>query len=94
MAITKSKSQREGKTKDRATLAELRRSRGVSQAVLSTSLCVTQPYVARLEKQPDMCLSTLRRYIEALGGELLITARFPDKSSEIDVIRKPEQAPE
>ena len=41
-------------------------------------LHVEQPAVAKIEKRADMYESTLRRFIEAMGGELEITARFPD----------------
>ncbi|HLY54666.1 MAG TPA: transcriptional regulator, partial [Stellaceae bacterium] len=43
-------------------------------------LHVEQPAVAKLEKRTDMYVSTLRRFIEAMGGELEIVARFPDHS--------------
>jgi hypothetical protein len=48
------------------------------------ALAVGQPAVAKLEKRTDMHISSLRRYIEALGGKLEITARFPDASVVID----------
>ncbi len=41
-------------------------------------LAVGQPAVAKLERRADMYVSNLRRYVEALGGTLTITARFPD----------------
>jgi hypothetical protein len=41
-------------------------------------LKVGQPAVAKLERRTDMYVSNLRRYIEALGGSLEITARFPE----------------
>jgi hypothetical protein len=37
-----------------------------------------RPAVAKIEKRTDMYVSTLRRFVEAMGGELEITARFPD----------------
>ena len=40
-------------------------------------MTVGQPAVAKLEKRTDMHVSNLRRYVEALGGTLEITARFP-----------------
>ena len=43
-------------------------------------LTVGQPAVAKLEKRTDMHVSNLRRYVEALGGTLEITARFRDAS--------------
>jgi Helix-turn-helix domain len=57
-------------------LVELTRER--SQHDLARVLKVGQPAVAKLEKRTDMYVSNLRRYIEALGGKLEITARFSD----------------
>ena len=62
------------------TLEELRKARSLSQEEMATTLDVGQPAVAKLEKRADMHVSNLRRYIEALGGTLEITARFPDAS--------------
>ena len=44
----------------------------------ATKLAVGQPAVAKLERRADMYVSNLRRYVEALGGTLQITAHFPD----------------
>lgn len=65
---------------DRRDLAlhELRRARQRSQENLARVLKVQQPAIARLERRADMYVSNLRRYVEALGGTLEITARFPD----------------
>jgi hypothetical protein len=62
------------------TLEELRRTRDISQGQLAEALDVGQPAVAKLEKRGDMHVSNLRRYVEALGGTLEITARFADAS--------------
>ena len=59
-------------------LAELRRARRRSQEELARALKVNQPAVAKLEKRTDMYVSNLRRYVEALGGQLEITAKFPE----------------
>jgi hypothetical protein len=59
-------------------LAELRQARKRSQEELARELRVGQPAVAKLEKRADMYVSNLRRYVEALGGSLEITARFPE----------------
>lgn len=64
-------------------LAQLRAARQLSQAALGEILHVEQPAVAKLEKRTDMYVSTLRRFIEAMGGELEIVARFPDHSVRI-----------
>jgi hypothetical protein len=59
-------------------LHDLRKARAVSQGQLAAKLAVGQPAVAKLERRADMYVSNLRRYIEALGGALEITARVPD----------------
>lgn len=59
-------------------LHELRKTRAMSQEELAAKLAVGQPAVAKLERRADMYVSNLRRYVEALGGTLEITARFPD----------------
>ena len=59
-------------------LAELRKARHLSQEQLAAVLEVQQPAVAKLEKKTDMYISTLRRFVEAMGGKLEIKAHFPD----------------
>ena len=68
-------------------LAELRRALRLSQAELAQTLQVGQAAVAKLEKRTDMYVSTLRRFIEAMGGELEIVARFPDHDVRIKSFR-------
>jgi DNA-binding Xre family transcriptional regulator len=63
----------------RATLAEMRKSRRISQAKLADVLGVKQMQVSRLERRKDPRLSTLRRSVEALGGQLTLIATFPDQ---------------
>ncbi|MGA3250365.1 MAG: XRE family transcriptional regulator [Paraburkholderia sp.] len=60
-------------------LAELRRALGFSQEELAGLLDVKQPSIAKLEQRTDMYISTLRDHIHALGGELIMIARFPDR---------------
>lgn len=64
-------------------LNELRRARELSQQALAERLGTTQPEVSRIESRTDMYLSTLRRFVEAMGGELVIVAEFPDGSVRI-----------
>jgi len=59
-------------------LNELRRARELSQQALAERLGTTQPEVSRIESRTDMYLSTLRRFVEAMGGDLVIVAEFPD----------------
>jgi transcriptional regulator with XRE-family HTH domain len=64
-------------------LQELRRARELTQTTLAELLHTSQPEVSRMEHQADMYVSTLRRYVEAMGGALEIVARFPDGAVEI-----------
>jgi hypothetical protein len=58
------------------TLQELRRTLDKTQVDVARSAEMTQSELSRLESRGDHRISTLRRYVEALGGELEITARF------------------
>ena len=58
-------------------LAEIRKYMGLTQEELAGALGVTQPSLSKLENQADMQVSTLRRLIEALGGQLEIIAHLP-----------------
>jgi hypothetical protein len=60
------------------TLRELRKARARSQQKVGRALHINQAAVSKLERRADMYVSTLRSYIEAMGGELDIIARFPD----------------
>ena len=59
---------------------ELRRARQLSQEQLADVLDIKQGSVSKLERRTDLYISTLRRYIEAMGGELTLQARFPEGS--------------
>lgn len=61
-----------------ATMAELRRARQLTQVALAEALGTSQGEVSRIERQTDLYLSTLSRYVEAMGGELELVARFDD----------------
>jgi DNA-binding XRE family transcriptional regulator len=60
------------------TMRELRKARNMTQVAMARALGVKQEQVSRIEKRTDLHLSTLRRSIEAMGGELILTAKFPD----------------
>ena len=59
-------------------LHELRRARALTQKDLAKTLNVNQPAVAKLEHRADVYVSSLRSYIEAVGGQLKIIAEFPE----------------
>ncbi len=58
-------------------LRELRRIAGKAQADIASALNIKQPSVSKIENQTDMYLSTLRSYVEAVGGELELTVKLP-----------------
>ena len=64
-------------------LKQLREGRGVSQVELAELLGIRQPTVSKMERRGDVNVSTLRRFVEAMGGRLLVTAEFPDEHVEI-----------
>lgn len=66
-------------------LGEIRERRNLSQADLANVLGTSQARVSQLENQTDLYLSTLKRYVVALGGELEVTAVFDGERIEIGV---------
>src|SRR3979411_728856 len=62
------------------TLRELRRARKLTQVRIAKALGITQDSVSRLEKRSDLLLSTLRKTVEAMGGNLSLVAEFPDRA--------------
>lgn len=60
------------------TMRDLRKARNITQVEMAKVLGVKQEQVSRIEKRTDLHLSTLKRSIEAMGGELILTAKFPD----------------
>ena len=61
------------------TLRELRRARQLTQVSVARQLGISQDGVSRLEQRSDLLLSTLRRTVEAMGGNLTLIATFPDR---------------
>lgn len=61
------------------TLQELRKAKELTQVQLAETLGIRQATVAQLEKRSDLMLSTLRSYVEAMGGHLRLVVDFPDR---------------
>lgn len=61
-------------------LAEVRRQLGFTQAAVAKAMGVSQSALSQIESQDDLQLSTLRRLVHALGGELDVVARFGERS--------------
>lgn len=69
-------------------LEELREARNVTQTHLASLLQITQASVSKMEKRTDMYVSTLRSFVQAMGGELEIRAVFPEGTVRIDQFAK------
>src|SRR5258707_12508055 len=75
-------------TLDSMPLAEIRKAIGLTQAELAEKLGAGQGNISKVENAADMYLTTLRKYIEALGGRLVLSAEFPGgRRVEIDQVR-------
>ena len=62
------------------SLRDIRKARNLTQARVAKTLGITQDSVSRLEKRSDLLLSTLRKTVKAMGGDVRIVAQFPDRS--------------
>ena len=77
------------------SLAALRRARAYTQEQLAAALDVPQSQVSRIERQADLYVSTLARYLEAMGGRLELVGVFDDRRVLLalgDLTRPAEQA--
>jgi hypothetical protein len=61
------------------SLRDLRRAHKLTQQRMAKALSIGQDGISRLEQRSDLLLSTLRGYIEAMGGSLTLLAEFPDR---------------
>jgi len=61
------------------TLRDLRKAHYLTQERMSEALHISQDGVSRIEKRSDFLLSTLRSYVEAMGGKLRLIVEFPDR---------------
>ena len=66
-------------------LADLRKARALTQVTLAETMGLPQGEISKIEHRQDVYLSTLRRFIEAMGGELVLAARFPDGELPIQI---------
>ncbi|PLW76552.1 helix-turn-helix domain-containing protein [Cohaesibacter celericrescens] len=62
------------------TLQQLRKAKDMTQVQLAETLGIRQASVAQMEKRSDLMLSTLRSYVEAMGGKLNLMVEFPDRA--------------
>jgi transcriptional regulator with XRE-family HTH domain len=61
------------------SLRELRTAQQRTQESIADALGIGQDSVSRLEQRSDLLISTLRGYVEAVGGQLSLIAQFPDR---------------
>lgn len=65
--------------REEMTLQELRRELGLTQDDLAEQMDIQQANVSKVENRTDMLISTLRNYVEALGGRLEVVANIPGR---------------
>ena len=73
------------------SLRELRQARAISQQELAEVLGLNQATISKLERRTDMYLSSLRRFVEAMGGELEVSANFPEGKARIQLFEELEE---
>jgi transcriptional regulator with XRE-family HTH domain len=71
---------------DAMALADLREGRGLTQSAVAERLEITQSRVSKIEREDDLYMSTLRRYVEAMGGELQVLALFDGGKTAVPLV--------
>ena len=59
-------------------LAQIRKARGLTQEAVAELLGVSQAEVSKMERRSELYIGTLKKFIEAMNGELVLAARFAD----------------
>jgi DNA-binding XRE family transcriptional regulator len=75
--------QRKEQLREEMTLSELRKAFLLTQDTLAITLNVKQAEISKIENRADMLMSTLRNFVQAMGGDLEVRAVFPDRTIEI-----------
>jgi DNA-binding XRE family transcriptional regulator len=73
---------------DEMPLQALRRALELTRQQVAASLGINRVAVSKMEGQTDMYVSTLRRFVEAMGGEPRIVAHFPQGNVEISQFKR------
>ena len=66
-------------------LSALREKRGLTQTEVAERMQTAQPRLSQIENSEDYYLSTLKRYVEALGGELAVCVTFEDDEDQVRI---------
>ena len=61
------------------TLRQLRQACRLTQQKVAKSLRIGQEGVSKIERRSDLLISTLREYVQAMGGQLSLVVEFPDR---------------
>lgn len=77
---------------DEMPMQDLRRAMQLSQEQIAAELGIKQGSVSKLERRTDLYISTLRRYVEAMGGDLELRANFPEGSVSISSLGEIEES--
>ena len=59
-------------------LSQLRKARGLTQEAMAELLGVSQAEISKMERRTELYVGTLRKFVEAMNGELVLAARFAD----------------
>ena len=59
-------------------LSQLRKARGLTQEAVAALLGVSQAEISKMERRSELYIGTLKKFIEAMDGELVLAARFAD----------------
>jgi transcriptional regulator with XRE-family HTH domain len=78
---------------EEAALRSLRKARHLTQERMAELLNIGQDSVSRIESRSDLLLSTLRSYVEAIGGSLRLIVEFSDGVAELSSISEPKEHP-
>jgi hypothetical protein len=81
------------------TLQQLRKAHHKTQVQIAKRLHMTQAEISRLEQRSDLLLSTLRKFVQGMGGRLSLVSEIPDKNplklaglAEIEPLSPPKRA--
>jgi transcriptional regulator with XRE-family HTH domain len=76
---------------EETALRSLRKARQLTQERMAELLNIGQDSVSRIENRSDLLLSTLKSYVEAMGGSLRLIVEFPDGIAELSSIGEPKE---
>lgn len=79
---------------EETALRQLRKARRLTQKRMATLLGIGQDSVSRIENRSDLLLSTLKGYVEAMGGSLKLVVEFPESSAVLSTLGETEDGPE